>query len=453
VRDILLLIALAPMVVLALRNPFAAYVFWIWSGIATINSYMFGFFRSIPVSMVFAAIALVHVALNWGRLKAHFKPGLMGGLMVVLCLHVLVSNLLASNPNITAWDYATNLLKHVLACLLMPVMLTSRRRIYVFVLLIGFSIGAHGLIDALKFLVSAGGHNAQGHVKFGDNNQYALVLLMGLPLLMHSYRYAAHRLMRLGLAGLIPMVVLAVMATRSRGALACLMVVGLWYLWTGASKLRNIALVGAMSALVVAFAPADWVARMSTIQEAGADASFMQRVGAWQICAAIAQESPIFGGGVHASEVGALWNMHLNSSTFMDFMQGGLRRGLSEGRGRAAHSIYFEVLGDLGFVGLLWFLSIFVVAIWMNSRTAAHWRKFSPSGQAWQADLATALTLSFVAFATGGALLSMAYTELPYYFGMLSALLYGLTQVDRKAVARRRTNASGASSASGSVVT
>jgi probable O-glycosylation ligase (exosortase A-associated) len=426
VRDIALLVCLVPLVVLAVRNSFAAYVFWIWAGLATVNSYTYGFLRSIPWVQVFALISLVHVALRWPEFSKHFRLGAVGGFLIVFCIHIVISQMAAPLSHPAAGEYVTTMFKHLLACMVMPMIITNQRRMQMLVLVMAVSISSHGLIDALKFVVTAGGHNARGAAKFGDNNQYALVLLLGMPVLLHAFRQAQWRWMRWALGAMLPALALAVMATRSRGALACLIVVAAWYVMTGSSKLRNILLISALAILLAFMAPEDWLARMSTMKAANEDSSFMQRIGAWKISAAMALDHPILGAGMHASEVGALWYHYANQSSFLDFIDGGILGGVSDTQGRAAHSIYFEVLGAQGFLGLLWFLTIFGSAFWMNIKTRSNWlRAKAPDAPVpWQAGLAEALNVSLVAYATAGSALSMAYYETPYYFSMLSAILY-----------------------------
>jgi probable O-glycosylation ligase (exosortase A-associated) len=78
----------------------------------------------------------------------------------------------------------------------------------------------------------------------------------------------------------------------------------------------------------------------------------------------------------------------------------------------AAHSIYFQVLGEHGFVGLLLFLLIWVL-VW---RSAAFLRKQGAADPqvSWARDLGSMCQVSLVGYLVGGAFLSLAYFDLPY---------------------------------------
>ena len=95
--------------------------------------------------------------------------------------------------------------------------------------------------------------------------------------------------------------------------------------------------------------------------------------------------------------------------------------------GKAAHSIYFEVLGDHGFVGLALYLAI-LAAAWLNTFQVLNVTRTRPD-LAWAHELARMLQISLVAFLVGGAALSMAY-----YDGVLVvfALTAALLQVVRR---------------------
>jgi len=78
-----------------------------------------------------------------------------------------------------------------------------------------------------------------------------------------------------------------------------------------------------------------------------------------------------------------------------------------------AHSIYFEVLGELGFLGLALFLAILLGAL----RTAGRLMRVERDRPDLHdlARLGAAVQVSLVGYAVGGALLNMALFELFYH--------------------------------------
>lgn len=77
-----------------------------------------------------------------------------------------------------------------------------------------------------------------------------------------------------------------------------------------------------------------------------------------------------------------------------------------------AHSIYFSVLGEHGYVGLFLFLLLW----WLAFQTAGKIRKEALARKQthWAFYLAGMCQVSLVGYAVGGAFLSLAYFDLPY---------------------------------------
>ena len=85
-----------------------------------------------------------------------------------------------------------------------------------------------------------------------------------------------------------------------------------------------------------------------------------------------------------------------------------------------AHSIYFQMIGEHGFVGLGLYLAFWLVTY----RSAGRLRKRAallPQTH-WLAELGAMCQVSIVGFAVGGAFLSLAYFDLPYNLMVLVVL-------------------------------
>lgn len=78
-----------------------------------------------------------------------------------------------------------------------------------------------------------------------------------------------------------------------------------------------------------------------------------------------------------------------------------------------AHSIYFQVLGSLGFLGLALFL-LFWVLVWRQCAWIRRKTRDRPDLR-WAFILASMTQVSLVGYAVGGAFLDLAFWDLPYY--------------------------------------
>lgn len=416
-RDIAILLLLIPLIYLSFRNGYIAFLLWAWAGLASLQSYAYGFMIGFPLVQLFAIVALTKFLVSKDIERIGFAANSTSVLFILFGVHITLCATFAIGDHPRNWELATNMLKTILFCLFMPMLVTSRFRIHALLLIIVIATGFHGLVDGLKFLASGGNHQAAGIPKFGDNNHYAMVLLMVIPLIAYVYKYSKNRLAKLGFLGMLPLLVLAVIATQSRGAFVCLIIMGMWFLLKSRRKFFGIMIIAACALLVFEFAPDHWVQRMDSIESASDDASFMGRVGAWQVSSAVAIQNPVFGGGPHAIEMGSVWDKYRQSPGLLGSAINMNLIGLP-GRGRAAHSIYFETMGDLGFIGFFLFIAILINAFLVAKKIIKICR-ISGSSLDWARSLAEMLTLSALAYVVAGALLSAAYFELPYILFML----------------------------------
>jgi len=211
--------------------------------------------------------------------------------------------------------------------------------------------------------------------------------------------------------------VFGIFGTYSLGGLIGLAIM-LPYLWWHSKNRIVIALVVlAVSVPAYTFMPAKWTERMSTIQTAEEDASFQDRLYAWRTEFNIAKARPLTGGGFNAS---------LSPRVYEAFSGNPSYRG-----GHAAHSIYFEVLGDHGFIGLALYLGLLLFT-WRYAGATRRRARRDPQN-AWIADLAAMIQVSLVTFLVAGAALSMAYYDVFY-------LLLGTSIALRKIVSQEHVS-------------
>jgi probable O-glycosylation ligase (exosortase A-associated) len=243
-------------------------------------------------------------------------------------------------------------------------------------------------------------------------------MVLVIPILHYLSQYSAKRLVRWGfLAGLL-LTVVAVLGTYSRGGMIALCVVGLWFFATSRRKARAFFLVALAVIVVLCVAPDSWFDRFNTIADAGQDSSFMGRVVAWKVSSAIALDNPLFGGGFHALQEQSVWEIFKYSPGLLGFVD----TPEPDLRAKAAHSIYFEVLGDLGFLGLFIFLTVFANALLIRYRIKSLVKR-AGEDFAWALDAANALMLSILAYLAGGAGVSLGYFEVPFMLAMVMELL------------------------------
>jgi probable O-glycosylation ligase (exosortase A-associated) len=420
-RDLLMLGAMCVIVPLSLANAFAAYLLWEWSAVLSPAYYLYGFMSSVRYNFMFALITIGLVAL--GRLSERGSMRVTGTVaaVVIFFLHACGSAAFAYEGNSINIEVFSGLAKSIIYCLFMPLIVTSRLRIHAMLIMLALGLGLHGVLEGAKVLVTAGGHRPIGIATsmMSDNNHFAVALVMMLPIFFYLFRYSERKLVRLGFLGVFTLTVVAVIGTQSRGAFVAMSLTGLWLILSSRRRVIALVTVACMAVVVAIAAPSTWYERMETIQDANKDDSFLGRVAAWRVSTAIALDNPLFGGGFHSVQVQYIWEARKVAATRFTFLP---EVQEMPDNFKAAHSIYFEVLGDQGFLGLFLFLALFAVAFW-NLWSIRRLNRRHGLGMTWAADLASMLGVSLLAYAVGGALVSLAYFESFYVFVLLTDVL------------------------------
>jgi probable O-glycosylation ligase (exosortase A-associated) len=156
------------------------------------------------------------------------------------------------------------------------------------------------------------------------------------------------------------------------------------------------------------FAPSAWTQRMFTIETYQKDASAESRLEMWQRAWTLAKMSPIVGGGFHWSYDPNTVN-RLFAGTDLPKMTGPL----------AAHSIWFEMLGDHGFVGL----GLFVVIV-ASAFLDAHWlirRSRRDPDLLWANNLGRMLQVALIGYCAGGSFATQAMYDGFYAIVIIAA--------------------------------
>jgi probable O-glycosylation ligase (exosortase A-associated) len=208
--------------------------------------------------------------------------------------------------------------------------------------------------------------------------------------------------------------VLAIVFTYSRGALLGLGVIACLLFLQSRRKLLLAVIAAPISLIAVGFLPAKLVDRTATIQTYEEDGSAMERLRAWSVSKNVALQHPVGAGfGLEATPL-PIWEI------YADIKGPQFQRPDAA----AAHSIYFQVLGDHGFPGLALFLGVLIGTFITLSRVKARIRGGASDSRRWMYDYATGLQIGLVGYMASGAFVSLAYFDLFYTYVVLAAIMW-----------------------------
>jgi len=293
----------------------------------------------------------------------------------------------------------------------------NRKDLDILIWVIALSIGFFGIKGGLFTLQTLGAYRVWGPAGsfIEENNTLAVALLMVLPLFYYLMQQLKKPIGRLALMGSMFLIVVSVIGSQSRGALLAICVTG-FFLWLKTrGKLFSGVLIVILAFGFYNFMPQSWHDRMGTIEHYQEDSSAMGRIAAWKMSINVAN-SNLSGGGL------GLWRP-LTYRLYADSPEDWERTS-------AAHSIYFSVLAEHGWIGLIFFISIFCAA-WRTASNNIKKVKDRPDLK-WISDLMRMLQVSFVAYGSGGAFLQLSYFDLPWH--LVSIVVIVRVMLDKKSI-------------------
>lgn len=408
-RDVLVVGIVIGLIPFILRKPWIGILAWTWIGLMNPHQLGWGFAGSFPVAMLVAVVTLFAVVFDSEK-----KSPAMNAAMWLVALTALFYTAKAPfSWNLSlGWDIYIKTMKIFLMTFVTGMLIFGEYRIKWLLWTVVFSLGFFGFKGGLFSVLTGGNHHVLGPAStfIAGNTEIGLAMNMVLPLILVTARHMNRQWLRLLCYGTFWLTIIAIVFTYSRGALLGLGVVAL-FIFPGMQRkaLLTIALVPALI-LAVALTPEKLFERAETIKTYEQDESAMQRIQAWGVAKNIALAHPIIGGGFGLQSVdNARW------LSYAEFL------GNWENYARAAHSIYFQILGEQGFVGLFLFLALLAATVLSLTRSR-RLLKAMP-GMQWLADYVWAIRVGLFGYLVSGAFLSLAYFDLVYLYIGLSAII------------------------------
>jgi len=394
---------------------FAAALGFIWVDIVRPQHLAYSIINNVPLSFIAAVLTLGLFALKDRKATPRFNLSLL--LIVLFTIWVTITTYMSDLPGPAweKWDWASKVL---LFAVVIPYIFRSRVQIEAFLLIFVFSASTIIFPAGVKTILGGGGYSTlavmgTGNSGLSESSTLALVCVMMIPLIIflmrHTLLFPKNRLTSCLFAGIIVMTLATVVGSGARTGVIAVAVMCMALMLQSKKKLWWLAGIGIV-ALVLSnldLSSTLWGERMSTIETYNADSSALGRIKVWEWTLDYVNHHPL-GGGFNSF-------LH-NRIAFVT--SDGVIQYLPEGQigGKAFHSIYFEVLGEQGFVGFAIYFTLVGLMLFKLFKLKRTWHQHA--GMAWIASLANAMMTSVAIFLAGGAFVGIAYQ--PYIFYMIS---------------------------------
>ena len=389
-RDLILLGFIAGGLGMTLRYPFVGVLLWAWFTLATPQQSAYAA-ASLPLNMIIAGVTFLSCFFHSEFRR--IRLDIISVLLILFAGWLGISQIMSLDPDNSA-QYFDRFLKILIFVFLCMMTVTTRLRFHALLWVFAIIMGFHGAKGGAYTLATLG-----QNLYFGipnsilyDNNHMGIALAASLPIFLYLQGQVAHPLVKRAIQIVFGLSIIAILGTHSRGALVSLLAFG-GFMWLRSSnKVVVLILVVFASVPALVFMPESWKTRMQTIENATEDASFRGRLDAWEINLKIANAHPLTGAGLrnpYEEKIARQVDQYLTP--------------------RAAHSIYFEILGGAGYIGFLLYMALLGTAFLKAAYSHSKYR-FSDEGR-WRSSFGYYAQVSLVVFGVGGASVSMEMWE------------------------------------------
>jgi len=410
--DLLLVSILIFVFKVGLNRPVVAYCAYIWIDMLMPHKLLYGGFASgIPFSMLAVLFFFMSVFINKASLTGTKSIG-VPFLFCFFAFWITITTFNAMFPEIAwvKWDWA---FKTIIASFLMMFVCKTRADIELILLTILSALSFFVIILGLKTFLGGVGYGRSlipGQLNYGlyETSTLAAVSASMIPIVLYlkknsillpklkNYPYMWY--------GFIVLIIAAIIGTSARTGLVSLaFLFGVAFLLT--KKKFALLAVGTVLVGIFSLVVSDaWLDRMDTVNDPN-EASAEGRVVVWRWTIDFAAEN-FLGGGFHAyrANKGMLDKYTESGNTFSN--------------AKAFHSVYFEVLGEHGYIGFFCFMSILALSLLKLVKITRN-----KDGPEWASDASFAIFIALSTLLAGSNFVGIAFRPYIYYFVALAIAL------------------------------
>ena len=424
--DLALLAFVAMFLAFGAKRPFIWVLAYIYIDCVAPQKIGWGLIQAIPLSLV-AFVAAFGGWLLFDR-KRGTRFTLRQAMIVALLVYCAWTTTIADFPvnALAKWDWVW---KALLFAIFLPLTLRTRLRFEAVTLIMVLALGTIVINGGVKTALGGGGYGTLALLVRENAGLYEGSILstaavatipLALWLARHGTIFKPDWRVWTFVAGLIFASLLIPIGEAARTGLVCAAFLAVLMLRSAKRRFLYAGLGALALALAVPFLPQSYLARMNTIEDHSQDESASTRVAVWMWTLDYVKTHP-FGGGFDAYRsnsftykmpkvTGSAGNEHVTYEIVTD-------------KARAYHSSYFEMLGEQGWPGLIWWLVLQLLGVWQMEVIRWRFKRYEEGTASWQWGLATALQQAQLVYLLGAAFVGIAY--LPYMF-MLVGMQCGL---------------------------
>ena len=395
------------------RRPFIGLLMFTLLAYMRLQDLTWGFARFERWSFYVAAVTFVGFVLQPGG-RRFMSSDLRNWLMIALAAVVGISLLSAGDLGKDDLQSYTEYAKIIGVALFTTGVVVNREYLRMLVYVVALSFAFYGVKNGLAFIISGGSLmiiTGPGGM-LADNNDFALALVMGIPLVLHLGLAERRPLLRRSLLACVPLMVLSIVATHSRGAFVSLAAMTFVLAWRSRNRVASFSMIAVVALLGLIAVPSSYTQRLSTISSYETDGSAQGRLAAWAVAGNMIADRPLFGVGFD--------RFRANYRNYDDNVATADDGRIDAKDTRVAHNSYLQIWAECGSFAFAIYVALLALSFidLRRVRSLAEKRYHT----SWIISYATMFEASLVAFTVGSMFLNRAHFDLFYHFVAIVAV-------------------------------
>jgi len=405
-----------------LKRPYIAYCCVIFVDILRPQTLSFSILANKPLSLIVTIIFFISLITNYKKLSSP-KYKSISLLILTFMIWVTITTFYAEFQ-FSAWYKYDYSIKTMLFALFAPFVINSKVKFQFFLMTI---------ITAASYYFIIGGMTTAFEPTFygepliktnardtfmTESSTLSMTAAMLIPVLYYMYKHSIftenNKLFKPLFILILFASLMTIIGTHARTGIVGLAILFMLVVLITKYKVRIILLCSIIILMVQVFATDVWLERIGGITSSNKESSAAGRIVVWKWTLDYVKDRPILGGGFMSYQANAgVLHLYGTDDVNVDYRNSS---------GKAFHNIYFEVLGEHGYPGLIIFSLIIFLSLKLNRQTS------KTSTEPWIKDAAIANNICLLIYCGCGMFIGIAFSPWLYLFSGLAVGLNNCQQ-------------------------
>ncbi len=430
--DILWIIVLCVFAFLGLKRPYIAYCCVIFVDILKPQNLSFSILANKPLSLIVTLVFFISLAFNHKRCSLP-KYKVISFLTLLFMIWITITTYYAEFQFL-AWYKHDYSIKTIFFAIFAPFVINSKVKFQFFLMTIitaasyYFIVGGMTTVFEPTFYGEYLIRTNSGDTLMTESSTLSMACVMLLPIIFYLYKnsiFVERNKLYKPLFVLIAFAALmTIIGTHARTGIIGLLILFVLVVIKTKHRFKIAFFAAILISLTLQFATDAWLNRIGGLSSSNKESSAYGRIVVWKWTLDYVKYRPILGGGFMSYKANAgVLHLYGDADIEVDYRANS---------GKAFHNIYFEVLGEHGYPGLIIFTSIIFLSLKLNRKVS------KTSTEPWIKDAAIANNICLLIYCGCGMFIGIAFSPWLYLFSGLAVGLNNCQQPPKITILPKR---------------